>query len=47
MTQPRLAVLAEPRHHVGFEYGQDMGLRSSLGSGSPGVEADGRDPMGV
>ena len=40
LTPPRLAVLAEPRHHVGLEYGQEVGLTSSSGSGSPGAEAD-------
>ena len=38
LTTPCLAVLAEPRHHVGMGYSQWVNLRSSLGSGSSGIE---------
>ena len=46
LTSPTLAVLAEPRHHVGFGYGQEVGLRNSLGSGSSEAVGDCEGPVG-
>ena len=40
LTLPYQAVLAEPKQHAGLGYGQEVGLRSSLRSGSSEVEAD-------
>ena len=45
LTLPYQAALAEPRHHVCLGYGQEVGLRSSLGSGSSGMEADCGGPI--
>ena len=45
LTLPHLVVLAEPRHHVGLGYGQEVGLKGSLGSDSSGEGADCGGPM--
>ena len=47
LTLPHLVVLAEPRHHVGLGYGQEVGLKGSLGSDSSGEGADCGGPMGA
>ena len=46
LTPPYLAVLAKSRHHLGLGYGQDVGLTSSLGSGSSEAVADCEGPVG-
>ena len=47
LTPPYQAALAEPRHHVGLGYGQEVGLKSSCRTGSSGLVADCVGPIGA